>query len=150
MASDLNRVMLIGRLGADPETRRTQGGQLIVNFRIATGDSWRDKNTGERREKADWHNIVVWNENIAKLAEQYLRKGSRIYIEGKLQTRKWQDQNGTDRWTTEVVLSGFDGKIQFLDTKDRDDGSGGSSRRGDDRGSAPRSSRDDFNDDIPF
>ncbi|MHC2526151.1 single-stranded DNA-binding protein [Rhizobium leguminosarum] len=132
MAGSLNKVCLLGNLGADPEIRRTQSGNANASFSIATSESWRDRNTGEKKEKTDWHNVVIWNEGLVKVAEQYLHKGSKVYIEGKLQTRKWQDQSGADRYTTEVVLQ-FDAKLVML--SGRDDNAGGDSRR-DDRGSA--------------
>lgn len=133
MAGSLNKVCLLGNIGADPEIRRTQGGNAVASFSLATSESWRDRNSGEKKEKTDWHNIVVWNEGLAKVCEQYLKKGSKVYIEGKLQTRKWQDQEGKDRFTTEVVLQ-FDAKLLMLGG--RDDNGGGGSRRDDDRGSS--------------
>src|SRR6201988_3764636 len=111
MAGSVNKVILVGNLGADPEIRRTQDGRPIANLRIATSESWRDKNTGERQEKTEWHNVVVFNENAARIAEQYLKKGSKVYVEGQLQTRKWQDQSGQDRYTTEVVVNRFRGEL---------------------------------------
>jgi single-strand DNA-binding protein len=115
MAGSVNKVILIGNLGADPEIRRTQDGRPICNLRIATSDSWRDKVTGERREKTEWHTVVIFSEPLCKVAEQYLRKGAKVYIEGALQTRKWQDQSGQDRYSTEVVLQGFNGQMTMLD-----------------------------------
>jgi len=115
MAGSVNKVILIGNLGADPEIRRTQDGRPIANLRLATSESWRDKTTGERREKTEWHRVVIFNENLCRIAEQYLKKGSKIYIEGALQTRKWQDQSGQDRYSTEVVLQGFRGELTLLD-----------------------------------
>lgn len=115
MAGSVNKVILIGNLGKDPEIRRTQDGRPIANLRVATTDTWRDKNSGERREKTEWHSVVIFNENLCKVAEQYLRKGSKVYIEGALQTRKWQDQSGADRYSTEVVLQGFGGTLTMLD-----------------------------------
>jgi single-strand DNA-binding protein len=115
MAGSVNKVILVGNLGKDPEIRRTQDGRPIANLRVATSESWRDKNTGERREKTEWHAVVIFNENLCKVAEQYLRKGSKVYIEGQLQTRKWQDQSGQDRYSTEVVLQGFNGQLTMLD-----------------------------------
>ncbi|MFW5659920.1 MAG: single-stranded DNA-binding protein, partial [Oceanicaulis sp.] len=109
MAGSLNKVMLIGNLGADPEVRRLNSGDPVVNLRIATSESWRDKSTGERREKTEWHNVVIFNDNLAKVAENYLRKGSKVFIEGQLQTRKWQDRDGNDKYTTEIVLQRFRG-----------------------------------------
>jgi len=115
MAGSVNKVILVGNLGKDPEIRRTQDGRPIANLRIATSETWRDKSTGERREKTEWHSVVIFNENLCKIAEQYLRKGSKVFIEGALQTRKWQDQSGQDRYSTEVVLQGFNGNLTMLD-----------------------------------
>jgi len=115
MAGSINKVILVGNLGRDPEIRRTQDGRPIANLRIATSETWRDKNSGERREKTEWHSVVIFNEGLCKVAEQYLRKGSKVYIEGQLQTRKWQDQQGQDRYSTEVVLQGFNGNLTMLD-----------------------------------
>ena len=106
MAGSVNKVILVGNLGDDPEIRRTQDGRPIANLRIATSESWRDKNSGERREKTEWHRVVIFSEGLCKVAEQYLRKGAKVYIEGQLQTRKWQGQDGQDRWSTEIVLQG--------------------------------------------
>lgn len=131
MAGSVNKVILIGNLGADPEIRRTQDGRPIANLRIATSESWRDKNSGERKEKTEWHSVVIFNEGLCKVAEQYLKKGSTVYVEGQLQTRKWQDQNGQDRYSTEVVLQGFNGNLTMLGG--RGDG-GGASRGGNDFG----------------
>ncbi|MCZ2328156.1 single-stranded DNA-binding protein [Bartonella sp. F02] len=117
MAGSLNKVMLIGNLGADPEIRRLNSGDQVANLRIATSESWRDRNTNERKERTEWHSIVIFNENLIKVVEQYLKKGSKIYIEGQLQTRKWQDQNGNDRYTTEVVLQKYRGELQMLDSR---------------------------------
>jgi len=128
MAGSVNKVILIGNLGADPEIRRTQDGRPIANLRIATSESWRDKNSGERREKTEWHTVVVFNEGLCRIAEQYLRKGSKIYIEGALQTRKWQDKEGNDRYSTEVVLQGFNSQLTMLDG--REGGGGGQVERG--------------------
>jgi single-strand DNA-binding protein len=115
MAGSVNKVILVGNLGADPEIRRTQDGRPIANLRLATSESWKDKTTGERREKTEWHRVVIFNENLCRIAEQYLKKGSKVYIEGALQTRKWQDQSGQDRYSTEVVLQGFRGELTLLD-----------------------------------
>jgi single-strand DNA-binding protein len=117
MAGSVNKVILIGNLGADPEIRRLNSGDPVVNLRIATTETWRDKNSGERKDRTEWHNVVIFNDNIAKVAEQYLKKGAKVYIEGQLQTRKWQDQSGQDRYTTEVVLQKFRGELQMLDTR---------------------------------
>lgn len=117
MAGSVNKVILVGNVGKDPEIRRTQDGRPIANLRIATSESWRDKNTGERREKTEWHSVVVFNENLCKVIEQYVKKGAKLYIEGQLQTRKWQDQQGQDRYSTEVVLQGFNGQLTMLDAR---------------------------------
>jgi len=123
MAGSVNKVILIGNLGADPEVRTFQNGGKVCNIRIATSENWKDKNTGERREKTEWHTVAIFQEGLVRVAEQYLRKGSKVYIEGKLQTRKWQDQSGQDRYSTEVVLNGYDGTLTMLDG--RNDGGGG-------------------------
>ena len=124
MAGSVNKVILIGNLGKDPETRRTQDGRPIANLRIATSENWRDKATGERREKTEWHSVVIFNENLCKIAEQYLKKGSKVFIEGSLQTRKWQGQDGQDRYSTEVVLQGFNGNLTMLDGRSGGAGAG--------------------------
>ena len=123
MAGSVNKVILIGNLGADPEVRSFQNGGKVCNLRIATSETWKDKNTGERREKTEWHTVAIFQEGLVRIAEQYLKKGSKVYIEGKLQTRKWQDQSGADRYSTEVVLNGFDGTLTMLDG--RSEGGGG-------------------------
>ncbi|MXN64584.1 single-stranded DNA-binding protein [Stappia sp. GBMRC 2046] len=123
MAGSVNKVILIGNLGADPEVRRMQDGRPVVNLRIATSENWRDRNTGERREKTEWHRVVIFNEGLAKVAENYLKKGSKVYIEGQLQTRKWQDQSGQDKYSTEIVLQGFNSTLTMLDG--RGEGGGG-------------------------
>ena len=115
MAGSVNKVILIGNLGADPEIRRTQDGRPIANLRVATSDTWRDKTTGERREKTEWHRVVIFNEGLCRIAEQYLKKGSKVYLEGALQTRKWQDKDGQDRYSTEVVLQGFNSQLTMLE-----------------------------------
>ena len=125
MAGSVNKVILIGNLGADPEIRRTQDGRPIANFNVATSENWRDKNTGERREKTEWHRVVVFNEGLCKVIEQYVKKGSKVYLEGQLQTRKWTDQSGQDRYTTEVVLQGFNGNLTMLDGRGDNQGGGG-------------------------
>ncbi len=117
MAGSVNKVILVGNLGADPEIRRLNSGDPVVSIRIATSETWRDKNTSERKEKTEWHNVVIFNDNLAKVAEQYLKKGMKVYVEGQLQTRKWQDQSGQDRYTTEVVLQKFRGELQMLDAR---------------------------------
>ena len=130
MAGSVNKVILVGNLGKDPEIRRTQDGRPIANLRIATSESWRDKSTGERREKTEWHSVVIFNENLCKIAEQYLKKGSKVFIEGALQTRKWQDQSGQDRYSTEVVLQGFNGNLTMLDGRSGGMSEGGQSDYG--------------------
>lgn len=176
MAGSVNKVILVGNLGADPEIRRLNSGDAVVNLRIATSETWRDKSSGERKEKTEWHNVVIFNENLVKVAEQYLKKGSTIYIEGQLQTRSWEDQSGQKKFTTEVVLQRFRGELQMLGGRgdgggggDYDRGGGGSGRGGgggydrgggDDRGGSGGgydrgggggggSSRD-LDDEIPF
>src|ERR1041385_7939338 len=124
MAGSVNKVILIGNLGADPEVRRMQDGRPVVNLRVATSESWRDKATGERKEKTEWHRVVIFNEGLAKVAEQYLRKGSKVYIEGQLQTRKWTDQQGVEKYTTEIVLQGFGAKLVMLSRTERGGGGG--------------------------
>jgi single-strand DNA-binding protein len=125
MAGSVNKVILIGNLGKDPEVRRTQDGRPIVNLRVATTETWRDKASGERRERTEWHSVVIFNENLCRVAEQYLKKGAKVYIEGQLQTRKWQGQDGQDRYSTEVVLQNFNGTLTMLDA--RGGGGGGAS-----------------------
>lgn len=125
MAGSLNKVMLIGNLGRDPEVRSFQNGGKVCNLRIATSETWKDRNTGERREKTEWHSVAVFSEGLVRVCEQYLRKGSKVYIEGQLQTRKWQDQNGQDRYSTEVVLQGFGGTLTMLDGRGEGGGGGG-------------------------
>src|ERR687894_222937 len=115
MAGSVNKVILVGNLGRDPETRRMGSGDPVVSLRIATSETWKDKSSGERKEKTEWHSVVIFNENLAKVAEQYLRKGSKVYIEGQLQTRKWQDQSGQEKYTTEIVLQRFRGELTLLD-----------------------------------
>lgn len=178
MAGSVNKVILVGNLGRDPETRRLASGDPVVNLRLATSESWKDKATGERKEKTEWHSVVIYNENLARVAEQYLRKGSKVYVEGQLQTRKWQDQSGQDKYTTEIVLQRFRGELTILDGRGGAEGSmpemgaddmgGGQISRGGDFGrgnNAGRSSGgerrpapasggqkryDDLDDDIPF
>jgi single-strand DNA-binding protein len=161
MAGSVNKVILIGNLGADPEIRRTQDGRPIANLRVATSESWRDKATGERREKTEWHRVVIFNEGLCKIAEQYLKKGSKVYLEGALQTRKWQDKDGQDRYSTEVVLQGFNSQLTMLDRAGGGGGEAGAESGGDfgSSGSAPRrqpatagagGKRGDMDDEIPF
>lgn len=156
MSGSLNRVLLIGNVGAEPEIRRTQDGRPIANLRIATSETWRDKNSGERKEKTEWHSVVIFNEGLCKVVEQYVKKGAKLYIEGQLATRKWQDQNGNDRYSTEVVLQGFNSTLTMLDgasgdKPDRSGGdygtaSGGTTRQA---AQAPQFNHD-MDDDIPF
>ena len=173
MAGSLNKVMLIGNLGADPEIRSFQNGGKVANLRVATTETWKDRNTGERQERTEWHSVAIFSEGLVNVVERYLKKGSKVYIEGKLQTRKWQDQSGNDRYSTEVVLRGFDGTLTMLDGAGggggggqggggwnqggggsgggsggnwRDGGSGGGSGGGQGGGS----NYDDLDDDIPF
>jgi single-strand DNA-binding protein len=155
MAGSVNKVILVGNLGADPEIRRTQDGRPIANLRVATSESWRDRNSGERREKTEWHRVVIFNEGLCKIAEQYLKKGSKVYLEGQLQTRKWQDQSGQDRYSTEVVLQGFNSALTMLDGRGENQGgySGGSNDNdfgppSDSGGGGGFSS--DLDDEIPF
>ncbi len=118
MAGSVNKVILIGNVGKDPEVRTFGNGGKVANFTIATSESWKDRNTGERKEKTDWHNIAVFNEGLVGIVERYVKKGSKLYIEGALKTRKWQDRDGNDRYTTEVVLQGFNGSLTMLDSRD--------------------------------
>jgi single-strand DNA-binding protein len=161
MAGSVNKVILVGNLGKDPEIRRTQDGRPIANLSVATSESWRDKATGERKEKTEWHRVVIFNEGLCKVAEQYLKKGAKVYIEGQLQTRKWTDQSGADKYSTEVVLQGFNSNLTMLDGRGGGGGSFGSDDQGGDFGaggpsSAPRRAvaagarNGDMDDDIPF
>jgi single-strand DNA-binding protein len=143
MAGSVNKVILVGNLGKDPEIRTTQNGGKVVTMTIATSESWKDKNTGERREKTEWHRVVIFNEGIANVAERYLKKGSKVYIEGQLETRKWQDKDGIERYTTEIVLKPYNGVLNMLDSrKEQSDSSE------DYKQDAP--SYNDMDDDIPF
>jgi single-strand DNA-binding protein len=164
MAGSVNKVILIGNLGKDPEIRRTQDGRPIANLTVATSETWRDKNTGERKEKTEWHRVVIFNEGLCKVVEQYVKKGAKVYIEGALQTRKWTDQSGVEKYSTEVVLQGFNSTLTMLDGR----GGGGGGNFGSDDGgdfgsggpvsSAPRRAvaaggggrNNDMDDDIPF
>ncbi len=125
MAGSVNKVILIGNLGRDPEVRSFQNGGKVCNLRIATSENWKDRNTGERRERTEWHSVAIFNEGLVRVAEQYLRKGSKVYVEGQLQTRKWQDQSGQDRYSTEVVLQGFGSTLTMLDGRGEGGGGGG-------------------------
>lgn len=124
MAGSVNKVILVGNLGKDPEVRRMGSGDSVVNLTIATSENWRDKASGERKERTEWHRVVIFNENLAKVAEQYLKKGSKVYVEGQLQTRKWQDQSGQEKYTTEIVLQRFRGDLTILDSRN-ERGAGG-------------------------
>ena len=126
MAGSVNKVILVGNLGADPEVRNLPSGGKVVNLSIATSESWKDRNSGERREKTEWHRVVIFSEGLTRIAEQYLRKGSKVYLEGQLQTRKWQDQSGQDKYSTEIVLQNFNSNMTLLDG--RGDGEGGGGR----------------------
>lgn len=160
MAGSVNKVILIGNLGRDPEVRRLNSGEPVVNLRIATSETWRDKQSGERKERTEWHNVVIFNEQLAKVAEQYLKKGAKVYLEGQLQTRKWTDQSGAEKYTTEVVLQRYRGELTMLDGKGEgggrsyeDEGSGGfTAKAGSKRVSeGPRESfNQDLDDEIPF
>jgi len=166
MAGSVNKVILIGNLGKDPEVRRMQDGRPVVNLSVATSDTWRDKATGERRERTEWHRVVIFNEGLCRIAEQYLKKGAKVYLEGQLQTRKWTDKDNIERYSTEVVLQGFNSSLTMLDGRGGggagadDMGSAGSIGSGGDFGSsAPRErkpamagagKREDMDDEIPF
>jgi single-strand DNA-binding protein len=180
MSGSVNKVILVGNLGADPEVRSFQNGGKVANIRIATSENWKDRNSGERKERTEWHNVAVFSEGLVGVVERFLRKGSKVYVEGQLRTRKWQDQSGQDRYTTEVVLQGFDAKLVMLDgpqggagggggarsggssdwgaSSDSygndfgggSSGSSGSPRSGGGRSSPPPAFDDDLNDDVPF
>ena len=164
MAGSVNKVILVGNLGRDPEVRSFQNGGKVVNLRIATSESWKDKQSGERKERTEWHSVAIFSEPLARIAEQYLRKGSKVYIEGQLETRKWQDQSGADRYSTEVVLRPYRGELTLLDSAGGSGGGGGSSSYDDDRGgggygggsggyggdSGGGGGRTDLDDEIPF
>ena len=164
MAGSVNKVIIVGNLGRDPEVRTFQNGGKVVNLRIATSETWKDRTSGERKERTEWHSVAIFNENLARVAEQYLKKGSKVYVEGQLETRKWQDQSGQDRYTTEVVLRQYRGELTLLDGRDGGGGGGGGSDPmgggygGDDYG-APATGRSggagsdrggSLDDDIPF
>ena len=173
MAGSVNKVIIVGNLGRDPEVRTFQNGGKVVNLRIATSETWRDKATGERKEKTEWHSVAIFNEGLAKIAEQYLKKGSTVYIEGQLETRKWQDQSGADKYTTEIVLKQYRGEMTLLGGRDggsggRDGGGGGGGYMADQSGGRDQGGRDsggydsgsssgggggsnrDMDDEIPF
>lgn len=147
MAGSVNKVILVGNLGKDPEVRRMTSGDPVVNLSLATSESWRDKASGERKEKTEWHRVVIFNKNLADVAEKYLRKGSKVYVEGQLQTRKWTDKDGAEKYSTEVVLQNFRGELTMLDGKN----GGGEGGGGRGAGEAPASfQRDEMDDEIPF
>jgi len=146
MAGSVNKVILVGNLGKDPEVRTMQNGGKVCSFTLATSESWKDRNSGERQERTQWHQIAIFNENLAGIAERYLKKGSKVYVEGQLETRKWQDQSGNDRYTTEVVLRQFRGELTLLDRAGEGGGRGGAGAGG---GSRPQR-QDDLDDEIPF
>ena len=150
MAGSVNKVILIGNLGRDPEVRTFQNGGKVCNFSIATSETWKDRNSGERQERTNWHNIAIFNENLAQIAEQYLRKGSKVYVEGQLETRKWQDQAGNDRYTTEVVLRNFRGALTLLDGRNEDNNSNFSETASIDEGSSDKVLTNDIDDEVPF
>jgi len=163
MAGSVNKVILVGNLGKDPEIRRTQDGRPIANLSIATSETWRDKNSGERKEKTEWHRVVIFSEPLCKIVEQYLKKGAKVYIEGALQTRKWTDQSGVEKYSTEVVLQGFNSTLTMLDGRSgggggslgsdesgSDFGSGGSTSSAPRRAVAAGARNSDMDDDIPF
>lgn len=158
MAGSVNKVILVGNLGADPEIRQTQDGRPVANFSVATSESWRDKNSGEKRERTEWHRVVVFNEGLCRVIEQYVKKGSKVYLEGQLQTRKWQDKDGQDRYTTEVVLQGFNSSLQMLDGRNsggdgdysRASQGGGGSDFGQSGPSFGGGGSADLDDEIPF
>lgn len=171
MAGSLNKVMLIGNLGADPEIRSFQNGGKVANLRIATSETWKDRNTGERQERTEWHTVAIFSEGLVNVVENYLKKGSKVFIEGQLQTRKWQDQSGNDRYSTEVVLRGFNGSLIMLDGRGEGGGMGGGGGRsgggagggqgggwnqggggsgGGQGGGGQGGGHDDLDDDIPF
>lgn len=159
MAGSVNKVILIGNLGRDPEVRAMQSGARVANLSIATGESWKDKNTGERREKTEWHRVVIFNDGLVNICEKYLRKGSKVYIEGQIETRKWTDQSGVEKYTTEIVLRPFRGELTMLDSRNSDGGGFGDSSQpmsaGGNQGGQGSSQQqapamDDFEDEIPF
>src|SRR5689334_23377595 len=163
MAGSVNKVILVGNLGRDPEVRSTQDGTKVANLSLATSENWKDRNSGERRERTEWHRVVIFNERLAEVAEKYLRKGSKVYVEGQLQTRKWTDQSGQEKYTTEVVLSRFRGELTMLDGRGGDGApagggygggepadSGYSSPSSGGGGRAPAPAGGDLDDEIPF
>ena len=152
MAGSVNKVILVGNLGADPEIRSLNSGDRVANLRIATSETWRDRSSGERKEKTEWHRVVIFNDNLVKVAEQYLRKGSKVYIEGAIQTRKWTDQSGQEKYSTEIVLQKFRGELTMLDGRGDGERSGGGFGGGSrNQSSGPREDFSaDLDDEIPF
>ena len=153
MAGSINKVILVGNLGADPDVRHMQDGRKIVNISVATSDRWKDKNTGERREKTEWHRVVIFTEVLANLVERYCRKGSKVYVEGQLHTRKWTDDSGADRYSTEVVLQGFNSVITLLDKAEAEEGGGGGQPTHSTQQTAPAAATrqyNDLDDEVPF
>jgi len=152
MAGSVNKVIIVGNLGRDPESRSFSNGGKVVNLRIATSESWKDKTTGERKEKTEWHSVAIFNEGLAGVAERFLKKGSKVYIEGELQTRKWQDTSGQDKYSTEIVLQGFGGVLTMLDGPNggKSEGGGQASGGGAARSATPAQSFADLDDDVPF
>ena len=156
MAGSVNKVILVGNLGRDPEIRSTQDGREVANFTLATSESWKDRNTGERKEKTEWHRIVIFNDGLVNIVKNYLKKGSKVYIEGQLQTRKWTDQSGQEKFTTEVVLQGFGSQLTMLDARNREGSAGATESSGGNythapAASAPKQSAGELLDDeIPF
>ena len=159
MAGSVNKVILVGNLGRDPEVRTFQNGGKVCNLRVATSENWKDRNTGERRERTEWHSVAIFSEPLARIAEQYLRKGSKVYLEGQLETRKWQDQSGNDRYSTEVVLRPYRGELTLLDSRggegggfggDRSDDGYGGGYGGGGGGGGPAPAPSDLDDEIPF
>ena len=149
MAGSVNKVILVGNLGKDPEVRRMTSGEPVVNLSLATSESWRDKASGERKEKTEWHRVVIFNKKLSDVAEKYLKKGSKVYVEGQLQTRKWTDKDGQEKYSTEVVLQNFRGELTMLDGRGGEGGGGGGGGRG--ASEAPASfQRDEMDDEIPF
>jgi single-strand DNA-binding protein len=150
MAGSVNKVILVGRLGRDPEVRSFQNGGKVVNLRVATNERWRDKNTGENKERTEWHSVAIYNENLGRIAEQYLRKGSNVYLEGQLETRKWQDQSGQDRYSTEVVLRPYRGELTLLDGRGEAGSGAGDYDQDRGYGSGERGTSGTIDDEIPF
>ena len=146
MAGSVNKVILVGALGRDPEVRNTQAGGRVVNLSVATSETWKDRGSGERKERTEWHRIVIWNDKIGEIAERYLRKGSKVYLEGTLQTRKWTDNSGAEKYSTEVVLGQYRGELVMLDTR----GDNGGGRTATPAPREPAGRPDDFSDDMPF